>query len=214
METYSLVLQNKKYPLKAHGKFGCYRIVVTEKVSVPARSEVIVSGKVSEKGILKGDLCIIEPTAKAFESGQSVAKSLIHGKQMLPLKMMSLTNEEQIINEGTTIATASPVMDMTKVKPSVDKCGKDTVPEHLSDLYQRTVDGLTGDQRHQVAKLLSKYSDVFSKNDADLGRSGIIKHKIPTGETHPITQPPRRVPVHMNEEVDNQIADMIEKKVI
>ncbi|MCG8046017.1 MAG: RNase H-like domain-containing protein, partial [Candidatus Thiodiazotropha endolucinida] len=214
METNSLVLQNRKYPLKAHGKFGCYRIVLTEKVSVPARSEVIVPGKVSEKGILKEDLCIIEPTPKAFESGQCVAKSLVHGKQTLPLRMMNLTNEEQIISEGTTVATASPVLDVRKAKVSDETCKNGTVPEHLTDLYERAIEGLTGEQRHQVAKLLSKYAGVFSKNDADLGRTGIIKHKIPTGETRPIKQPPRRIPAHMNEEVDKQISDMIDKNVI
>ena len=58
------------------------------------------------------------------------------------------------------------------------------------------------------------YDDVFSKNDADLGRTGIIQHKIPTGQTQPIKQPPRRVPVNMNKEVDEQIQDMLDKDVI
>lgn len=116
VETNSLVLQGKKYQMKCHGKFGCYRIVVTEKISVPARSEVIVSGEVSDKGILEEDLCIIESTEKAFESGQCVAKSLAHGKQKLPLRMMNLTNEELTISQGTPVAIASPVSEVRRVK--------------------------------------------------------------------------------------------------
>ena len=90
--------------------------MVAENVSIPARSEVIVSGKVSDKGILKENLSIIEPTEKAFERGQCIAKSLVHGKQTLPLRMINLTNDDQIISQGTTVAIASPVVEVRKIK--------------------------------------------------------------------------------------------------
>ena len=48
----------------------------------------------------------------------------------------------------------------------------------------------------------------------DLGRSGIIRHKISTGEARPIKQPHRRLSVHMNEEDDRQIDEMLKKDVI
>ena len=51
-ETNSLILGDKKFDLNFHGKLGFYRTVISEKVSVPARSEMIVCGKVSDKGIL------------------------------------------------------------------------------------------------------------------------------------------------------------------
>ena len=88
------------------------------------------------------------------------------------------------------------------------------VPEHLSDLFDRTVAGMRHLQRREVAKLLNKYSEVFSKSDDDIGRSGIIKHRIPTGNAQPIKERPRRVPVHMNKEVDAQIDNMLEENVI
>ena len=79
---------------------------------------------------------------------------------------------------------------------------KEMVPEHLQDLYRRTIEGLNKEQGQQVARLLINYGDIFSKNYAELGRIGIIKHKIPTGQTPPIKQPPRCVPVNINDEVD------------
>ena len=78
IETNSLILRGKKYPLNCNGR--CYRIVIEEKVTVPARAEVKVPGKVSDKRILKEDLCVIEPTEKIYENGQCIAKSLVHGK--------------------------------------------------------------------------------------------------------------------------------------
>ena len=214
VETNSLILGDKKFDLNCHGKLGCYRIVISETVTVPARSEMIVSGKVADKGILKEDLCVIEPTEKAYENGQCIAKSLIHGKQAVPLRMMNLTNEAQTISHGVQVATASPVSEVRKVETNGNSTKKEVVPEHLQDLYRRTIEGLNKEQGQQVARLLIKYGDIFSRNDADLGRTGIIKHKILTGQTQPIKQPPRRVPVNMNDEVDTQIQDMLDKDVI
>ena len=214
VETNSLVLKDKTFTLNCHGKLGCYRIVMAETVTVPARSEMIVIGKVSDKAILKEDLCMIEPTANVYENGQCVAKSLIHGKQTVPLRMMNLTNEAQTISPGVQVATASPVSEVRKVNTSDNLLKSESVPDHLQDLYKRTIHGLNKEQQKQVAKLLTKYGDVFSKNDADLGRTGIIQHKIPTGQTQPIKHPPRRVPVNMNKEVDEQIQDMLDKDVI
>ena len=132
----------------------------------------------------------------------------------MPLRMMNLTNETQTISPGVQVATASPVSEVRKVNTSDNLLKSESVPDHLLDLYKRTIHGLNKEQQKQVAKLLTKYGDVFSKNDADLGRTGIIQHKIPTGQTQPIKQPPRRVPVNMNKEVDEQIQDMLDKNVI
>ena len=69
-------------------------------------------------------------------------------------------------------------------------------------------------QRKQTANLLRKYGDTFSSSDSDLGRTGIIKHKIPTSDATPIKQPMRRVPVHMQEEVNKQLDMMLENDII
>ena len=70
------------------------------------------------------------------------------------------------------------------------------------------------EQQVQVAKLLNKYSEVFSKSDGDIGRTSIIKHRIPTGDAQPIQQRPQRVPVHMNKEIDRQLDNMLKENVI
>ena len=88
------------------------------------------------------------------------------------------------------------------------------VQDHLKDLYQKTVEGMNKGQQRQVSKLLNKYSNVFSETDDDIGRTGVLKHRIPTGEAQPIRQPLRRVPYHMQKEMDEQIDNMLKKDVI
>lgn len=67
-------------------------------------------------------------------------------------------------------------------------------------------------QKKQVAKLLKKYGKTFSASENDLGRTGITKHKITTGNTPPVKQPMRRI--HMQDEVDRQIDEMLDNDII
>ena len=69
-------------------------------------------------------------------------------------------------------------------------------------------------QKKQIGNLLRKYGDIFSKDENDLGRTGIIKHKISVDNTRPIKQAMRRAPVHMQDVVDRQIDLMLEHDII
>ena len=126
---------------------------------------------------------------------------------------MNITNETKTLYPETNIATLSHVSSVQAVNEVVIP-ENEKVPGHLKDLYERTITDMNFEQKVQVAKLLKKYSDVFSESDNDIGRTCIIKHRIPTGDAHPIKQRPRRVPVHMNEEIDKQLENMLKENVI
>lgn len=68
---------------------------------------------------------------------------------------------------------------------------------------------MSSTQKKQIANLLGKYGNIFSKDANDLGRTEIIKHRISVDNAKPIKQPMRRVPVHMQDEVDRQIDLML-----
>jgi len=211
----TLSLRGQSIKLSCSGSIGCYRVVVAERTEVPARAEIIVQGTIQSKGLGKETLCLIEPEQKMYlEDGPIVAKTLVRGEQQIPLRVMNLSNETQTVHPGTHIATASQVTEVEPVALNVKRPCSRNVPAHLQDLYERTAEGLDPKQRKDVASLLKKYADVFSDGDSDIGRTGIIKHKIDTGDSRPVKQPLRRVPMHMNSEVDSQIEQMLEKDVI
>ena len=76
---------------------------------------------------------------------------------------------------------------------------------HLTVLYERSSAGMSSAQKKQIANLLGKYDNTFSSADSNLGRTGNIKHRIPTGNASPIKQPMRRVPVHMQDRTNSWI---------
>ena len=57
------------------------------------------------------------------------------------------------------------------------------VPDHLLELHKQAVAGCqTQDQEQELAELLRKYQDVFSRFDGDLGRTKMVVHSIPLVE--------------------------------
>ena len=62
--------------------------------------------------------------------------------------------------------------------------------------------------------LVMEFSDVFALNSSELGRTSITTHKIDTGDSPPLRQPPRRVPFALRGKVDSLVEDMLEQGVI
>ncbi|MCP4599592.1 MAG: hypothetical protein GY847_03470, partial [Proteobacteria bacterium] len=73
---------------------------------------------------------------------------------------------------------------------------------------------LTQPQKNQITDLLMQYQDVFSKDDNDLGRCALIKHRIHTGDAAPISQRPYRTPYAKRELIKREIKHMLEAGVI
>jgi hypothetical protein len=62
--------------------------------------------------------------------------------------------------------------------------------------------------------LIVKIRDVFAKNSDDFGRTDRVCHWIDTGDVRTISQPPPRLPLAKQAEVDNMLDDMKRKEVI
>ena len=82
------------------------------------------------------------------------------------------------------------------------------LPNHMRDLYERSVVGLGTPERGEVYELLTEFSDLFSSGPQDLGCTDLVQHRIHTGQTPPIHQPPRRLPLSKREEAEMAIQDM------
>ena len=68
--------------------------------------------------------------------------------------------------------------------------------------------GLTSAECQSVRELLHRHASVFSTGDTDLGRTHLTTHRIDTGGAKPIRMAPRRVPVHLQQEVTDHIKQM------
>lgn len=90
--------------------------------------------------------------------------------------------------------------------------GRD-LPEHLKSMYLESGEEFSEAERQQL-KELCEHEEVFSAHDLDMGRTGMIKHRIDTKDAHPVKQRLRRVPIHMKGVVKNEIQKLMDRGLI
>ena len=114
----------------------------------------------------------------------------------------------------------------------LDRPGKDTVPrdgtvlpipedgpcenpvEHLMPLLDGMSDQLEPEQQERVLDLVLKYQGIFALPNGELGHTTLVQHTVDTGDSRPIKQPPRRMPLPQREIADREVDKMLEKGYI
>ena len=93
--------------------------------------------------------------------------------------------------------------------------------KHKPSDVERAIAQMTDDPQelHQTEKtkleaLLHEFADVLSVSDDDLGRTNIVKHQIDIGDATPVHQPPRRLPFHQRETVQQHVDKMLRNGII
>ena len=132
----------------------------------------------------------------------------------VPIRVLNLSEKEQRIKSGVAVAMCASVQSVLSKDGGTAAPSKQVLPDHLRDLYQRSVDGLDPARQTQVCTLLCEYSDVFSKGPQDLGHTEVIQHRINTQDAVPIRQPPRRLPLAKQREAGQAIEEMKRDGVI
>ena len=108
-----------------------------------------------------------------------------------------------------------PVQSVLSLKESHDQQQPIAkLSQHLKELYQAGIGGLTPAQQTQVCNLLCEFSDVFSRGPQDLGWTDLVQHHIDTRDASPIRQPPRRFPLSKQQEASKAVEHMRKEGVI
>jgi hypothetical protein len=79
--------------------------------------------------------------------------------------------------------------------------------------YKSCID-LDNEQQAELAKLLHKHSDCFSKSPTDLGITSLIQHEIDTGDAQPVKSAPRRPPMAFAGEEEKVIQQQLDAGVL
>ena len=191
------------------------RVKAAEDVVIPARSEVIVPGVIEGEGTPRTTLISSSPEME--KAGVAVGKVLVNAtRRDCPVRLLNPSEESKVVNKGDIIAGAEEVDELQSPTLQSPVNTTDEVPAHLKELYEKTV--TEGQLEPEVAeglkRLLIKHADVFAKSDEDLGRTNVVEHHIDTGDSTPIRQAPRRIPIAQQPECEKAVADMLAQGVI
>eukprot|EP00118_Oscarella_pearsei_P017903 m.180288 g.180288 ORF g.180288 m.180288 type:complete len:1472 (+) comp39243_c0_seq11:859-5274(+) len=73
---------------------------------------------------------------------------------------------------------------------------------------------LPDEEKRQLSVLVNAYADIFASSSTDLGRMPNVFHRIDTGDNYPVNQQPYRTSPAKQQEVERQIASMLDTGVI
>ena len=234
-----LYLGETEIPLHKSGEtVHSHRVMIQRTITIPAATEVLVPGKLSSKGQNSSttDLdLLIGPIDRLTEKyGILTARTLIRqNQQQIIIRMLNLNNEDVTLTAGQTVGTASPIMGIEEfdkpqhwIEVGTDKIrssehqehsnpGQERpLPKHVQPLMDNLSPGLGKETIDYLKEKLTEYSDVFSKDETDLGKTHIVKHEIETGDARPIKQRARRLPFAQEEELTKLVEDLVTRKLV
>ena len=123
-------------------------------------------------------------------------------------KLSSVISGSSSPHSETSPKVLDPVIKIPDPQDTSD------IPEHLKDLYLRSITYLTPEQSHEVRKLLIEFQDVFARHDLDVGEFTALYHRIATGNADPIKMRMRRTPLGFEAEEREHLQKMLKQKII
>ena len=207
-----------------HCQIGCVNVSLLETVTIPPFSEVETLAN-TELGERDGGIWLLEgrehPNLSVLVAAAVVSPLQGDALCSVPIRMVNPLSTEVVVHKGTKIATVEKMDEWMLAPIQLTETAAEEIPEvpmHKQDVLHEIAEqcgvGLTVEEKSQLFHLLLAYADVFADAEDGLGRTGVVKHSIVTGDNPPIKQPCRRVPPTKREHVRQLVQDMLKKDVV
>ena len=176
---------------------------------------------------------LLEPCLSSYLQQKClyVARTLVDVREdrVVPLRVFNVSDEVHNLAAETVVALATPVMDVALLELTEEnretfmsqarvvnqlesqETFEETLPEALQELLGRSTEHLTNSETKRLQELLYNYQYVFSLSDGDLGTTHLVQHRIETGNVPPIRQQPRHTSPWKHDEIERQVADLLQK---
>lgn len=177
-------------------------------------TERTIRGYICQQVLYTDTPVILQPTElTTMNKDLDIAPMLFHYKykdfQEIPIVLSNVTNRTIVVQPKAIICEIQPVNVESMMKHS--KPGNEM---GVLDKVNINRDTLSESQIQQGKDLLHKYSNIFSKNDLDIGFSSPIKHRIDLRDERPFKQRYRKIPPSMYGEVRNHLQQMLDAGII
>jgi len=149
------------------------RVVATEKVTIPPRSQAIVPGRVEMSRMQGGsDGGVWTTKVSELRNGVNVARAILPERLVLNSSTEPCEiNADTILTELTLAKCAEEYDENELTVEEGDRSYK-----HLSKLMEGDDERVSEEQRVELIKILREYSDVFSTGKLDLGETSLATH--------------------------------------
>ena len=226
----SVPLYHKTYEIPLGQVF---RVVAQDTISIPAGYAMVVSASIP--GWKRAPVELVgafEPSRKFNGNHQITAPDMLFKLtgDSIPVVVENSTDTPITVYKNTTLGTSEVIPreqiqnistqqeQSPKIKPDPKSQRKFEIADEKYDLnhVKASVDKeLSTSIKEQFSALVEEFSDIFSKNEWDLGKCDIISHKIETiPGSRPVKLPNRRMPLHHKQDLQNKMDALLAKDLI
>jgi hypothetical protein len=137
--------------------------------------------------------------------------------------LINATDYSQKISNKKAIGTCFPLRNdqiRETTQPEINNLNlkMEDIPNIMQKLPSERVkpmlEKISKLELEQFNKLIDAYTDVFAKDDTDIGHTNLLEHEINTGDSAPIRQKPYPVPFSQRFTIDEHISKMHDLGVI
>jgi hypothetical protein len=164
---------------------------------------------------LEATKILIESSHKSSRDEVFIARTLVRAGPRVPVRIMNVTNQDQLVNEGTTIGHGEVAMWAAAIDDlEPDPRRNQRLCKQLEEVIADARTNLSRKEAQALEELIADYQDVFEIKSGDHRRIEKVYHRIDTGYARAICQPPRRLLLAKQAEVNNTLEDMKRQGVI
>ena len=189
-----------------------------EDLTIPVNTAVTVPGCLDGNwGDVEGPLIIQGVDRLTEKQAVRLAHGIVNAEPVVPLRVINLSDEDQTLRKGTVLAE----YDEAVIWSDMDLPGQE-IEEELDkserlfgEMISRSTTGLDPEEIKEAETFLhSNKQKNFILHSNDLGHTTLTPHKIDTGDSRPIRQGPRRLPLAKRQVADREVKRMLDMGVI
>ena len=235
LSTWNSLFDSQGISIQSHSagpsesSISVVRVAGREDIIIPAHSVVNVPVHTNYSGC---EACLIEPLVTPIKGNLTVLPSLVNFSKSTPVvQVVNMESRDVWLKPGFRIALRHSIEEIVSnhqvvnLNTSFREIQVETVKLATVEILDGSRDNsfpdidLSNFQGSEqvlecVRELLNKYSDIFMKKNEPLGCTKTVKHTITTTDNVPVSQPYRRIPPGMIEEVRNHLNELLKKGVI
>ncbi|MCP4652568.1 MAG: hypothetical protein GY858_04200, partial [Candidatus Omnitrophica bacterium] len=145
---------------------------------------------------------------------------------IIPLRLLNTGFAPIRLYKGTTLGhlepdviqistnSTMPIANVQVPTEASQNSAQELIKNEFLNVIDFTQSDLTPEQKMQLLDLLVKNRHTFAFSDKELGTCTTLYHRIETGTNLPVSQKAYRVPVAFHQELEKQIRDLENARVI
>lgn len=187
-------------------------VYCTRRTILQPRSQVLVPVKLPNHTGQRFHRCVVVEKLDA-DKPWITARTMVTTASTAFVRILNPSDTECVLSKGALVGSCEEISWLRSCRESEESV-KPGPGVDIEMLLNDSRNNLTKEEFLKARSLLLRYGNVFSAHDNDIGRTGVVQHEIDTGESMPIRQRPRRIPVAREKEVEGMIEEMRRSGVI